>query len=183
MNKQIIHFGRDPYKPEFYNLIIRAFGIGSSDLSEEIRDVLLQKGFMLFHSDENIIEACFRNRYPEVLDKFHELEITGWKTKEESIMICSQKTINAMDRWLSPDTWYKLDKADDDRYFRFVRLLWEDIKNLPNDLLDDDIIKLLTEQIEKHHPGFTHVTGNEEYIRRYQNRTRDILDFLNSTFI
>lgn len=47
MNKQIIHFGQDLDKEEFYNLILKVTDIGSGKLSEEIKDGLLQRGFIV----------------------------------------------------------------------------------------------------------------------------------------
>ena len=80
MNKQIIHFGRDPYQPEFYNLIIKASDINSAELSEELRDELLAREFAIYYFDENVIEACFKHRYLEALNKYRELDKQGCKT-------------------------------------------------------------------------------------------------------
>ena len=81
MNKQIIHFGQDPHKPEFYNLIVLATNIGSSDLSKDILDDLFSRHFTIYYFDEYQIEAAYKNKYHEVLDKLHELDKTGWKYK------------------------------------------------------------------------------------------------------
>ncbi len=79
MNKQIIHFGQDPNKAEFYNLIVKVSDINSAELFNEIRDELLQRGFIIYHFDEYTIEANFKHRYLEVLNKYKELEKDGWK--------------------------------------------------------------------------------------------------------
>ena len=47
MNKQIIHFGQDLDKAEFYNLIVKVTDINSQDLSIEIRDELLTREFTI----------------------------------------------------------------------------------------------------------------------------------------
>jgi len=83
MNKQIIHFGKDPDKPEFYNLIVVVTNIGSPELSKEIRDDLFVRDFTIHYFDENQIEANFKDRYQEVSNKYRELEKTGWKTGED----------------------------------------------------------------------------------------------------
>ncbi len=81
MNKQIIHFGQDPDKEEFYNLIVLVTNIGSEELSKEIRDELLQRDFTIYYFDENQIEECFKHRYLELLNKFRELDKLGWKKR------------------------------------------------------------------------------------------------------
>jgi hypothetical protein len=81
MNKQIIHFGQDPHKPEFYNLIVLATNIGSIDLTKNILDDLFIKDFTIYYFDEYQIEAAYKNKYQKVLDKFRELDKTGWKYK------------------------------------------------------------------------------------------------------
>jgi hypothetical protein len=73
LNKKIIHFGQDLDKAEFYNLIVKVTDIGSSQLSE-IRDELLSREYTIYYSDDNTIEANFKNRYMEVANKFRELE-------------------------------------------------------------------------------------------------------------
>ena len=79
MHKQIIHFGQDSDRAEFYNLIVRATDIGSSELSVEMRDEPLSREFTIFYSDDLTIEAGFRNRYMEVPNKFGEMEKDGWE--------------------------------------------------------------------------------------------------------
>ena len=82
MNKQIIHFGQDLDKAEFYNLIVKVTDI-SPGQSLDIQDELLFKGFTIYYRDGNTIEANFKDRYQEVLKIYRELEITGWKTGEQ----------------------------------------------------------------------------------------------------
>jgi hypothetical protein len=62
MHKQILHFGQDLDKPEFYNLIVKVTDIGSSELSSEIRDELLSREFTIYYSDDDTIEAAFKHR-------------------------------------------------------------------------------------------------------------------------
>ena len=57
MNKQIIYFGQDLDKEEFYNLIVKVTDINSQDLSTEIRDELLTREFTIYYFDEFQIEA------------------------------------------------------------------------------------------------------------------------------
>jgi len=83
MNKQIIHFGQDPHKPEFYNLIVLATNIGSEELSKEIQDDLFYRDFTIYFFDENQFEAEYKNRYEEVLNKYREIESNGWKAGEQ----------------------------------------------------------------------------------------------------
>ncbi len=78
MNKQIIHFGQDLDKAEFYNLIVKVSDINSTELFNEIRDELLQRGFIIYHFDEHTIEANFKHRYMEVLKKYKELDKENW---------------------------------------------------------------------------------------------------------
>ena len=77
MKKQIIHFGQDLDRTEFYNLIVKVTDIGSTELSE-IRDELLSREFTIYYSDDDTIEAAFKNRYNEAKDKYRELEKDGW---------------------------------------------------------------------------------------------------------
>ena len=79
MNKQIIHFGQDLNKAEFYNLIVKVSDINSTELFNEIRDELLQHGFIIYHFDEHTIEANFKHKYLEVLNKYRELDKEKWK--------------------------------------------------------------------------------------------------------
>ena len=78
MNKKIIHFGQDLDKAEFYNLIVKVTDIGSSELSAEIRNELLSREFMIYYSDDDSIEANYKNKYWQVSQKFRELNVTGW---------------------------------------------------------------------------------------------------------
>ena len=78
MNKKIHYFGKDIDKPEFYNLIIVISEIPSGQVSD-IKDEVLQRGFKIYLIDENRIEACFKDRYQEVLDKFRDLDKAGWR--------------------------------------------------------------------------------------------------------
>ena len=78
MNKKIIHFGQDPHKPEFYNLII----VVSEILSDQLLDIkheVFKHGFTIYYIDEDRIEACYKNRYMEVLNKYRELNGAGLK--------------------------------------------------------------------------------------------------------
>jgi hypothetical protein len=87
MHKQIIHFGQDPHKPEFYNLIVKVSDINSAELSNETRDELFQRGFTIYHSDEVTIEACFKHRYMGTLNKYRELHKMSWNIKERKYEI------------------------------------------------------------------------------------------------
>ena len=80
MKKYIHFFSKDIDKPEFYNLIIVVSEISSGQLSD-IKDEVLKRRFTIYHIDENRIEACYKDRYQEVLNKFRELDQTGWKAK------------------------------------------------------------------------------------------------------
>ncbi len=82
INKQIIHFGKDPHKEEFYNLIVKVTDISSKDVFKDVWNELKHHGFIIHHNDEHTIEALFKNRYLEVLNKFRELEKIGWKVGE-----------------------------------------------------------------------------------------------------
>ncbi len=73
MKKQIIHFGQDIDRKEFYNLIIKITDINSEELSVELRDDLLFNDFMIHYMDEYTIEACFKHRHLEVLHKWQKL--------------------------------------------------------------------------------------------------------------
>jgi hypothetical protein len=73
MNKQIIHFGQDLDKPEFYNLIVKVADIGPLKLSD-IKTEIHERGFTIYHIDEHTIEAAFKNQYMEDLNKFEEFE-------------------------------------------------------------------------------------------------------------
>ena len=79
MKIAIVHFGQNPDKEEFYNLIVKVTDINSQDLSTEIRDELLTREFTIYHIDEFTIEANYKNRYMQVLQKLRELEASGWK--------------------------------------------------------------------------------------------------------
>ncbi len=79
MNKQIIHFGKDPNKPEFYNLIVKVTDPSSRDQTKEVWIELKYHGFHIHHYDEYSIEAVYKDRYQKTLDKFRELEKTDWK--------------------------------------------------------------------------------------------------------
>jgi hypothetical protein len=52
---------------------VKVTEIGSSELSEEMRDELLTRDFTIYYFDENTIEACFKHRYKEVLNKYREI--------------------------------------------------------------------------------------------------------------
>jgi hypothetical protein len=58
MKKTILHFGQDPDKKEFYNLIVKITDIDLPETSNEINSYLLTNGFTLYYSDENTIEAA-----------------------------------------------------------------------------------------------------------------------------
>ncbi len=79
MKKQIINFGQDPHKPEFYNLIVKVTDPSSRDQTKEVWVELKYHGLHIHHYNEHSIEAVFKNKYREVLNKFRELEKTGWK--------------------------------------------------------------------------------------------------------
>lgn len=81
MNKQIVHFGQDPDKKEFHNLIVKVTDIGPAQFLD-IQEELLFKGFTIYYQDGNTIEASFKNRYLEVANKFREIEKEGWKSGE-----------------------------------------------------------------------------------------------------
>jgi len=70
MKKEIVHFGQDLDKAEFYNLIVKVTDIDSPETAEEINSFLLANRFMLYHIDEYAIEAAFKHRYLEVAEKF-----------------------------------------------------------------------------------------------------------------
>jgi hypothetical protein len=78
LNNQIIHFGQDLDREEFYNLIVKVTDIGSSELSAEIRNELPSREFTIYYSDDDTIEANFKNRYMELANKLSELEKVGW---------------------------------------------------------------------------------------------------------
>ncbi len=83
MIKNILHFGQDLDNAEFYNLIVKVTDISSKDQFKEIWNELKHHGFIIHHNDEHTIEAVFKNRYQIVLDKFRELDKSGWKTKKQ----------------------------------------------------------------------------------------------------
>ena len=80
MNKKIIHFGQDSDKAEFYNLIVKVTDIEPAQFLD-MQEELLFKGFTIYYQDGNTIEACFKNHYMEVLNKFRELDKEGWKNE------------------------------------------------------------------------------------------------------
>jgi hypothetical protein len=44
---------------------------------------LSQSGLTKYYQDENTIEACFKHRYMEVLNKFRELDNDGWSKRSD----------------------------------------------------------------------------------------------------
>ena len=79
MNKQIIYFGQDPDKAEFYNLIVKVTDLRSKAQAQEEWIKLKFHGFHIHHYDNYNIEAVYKDRYQKVADKFRELEKEGWK--------------------------------------------------------------------------------------------------------
>jgi hypothetical protein len=59
LNKQIIHFGQDLDRKEFYNLIVKVSDINSTELSDDVKDELLQRGFMIYYEDEYTVKSRF----------------------------------------------------------------------------------------------------------------------------
>jgi hypothetical protein len=96
-------------------------------------------------------------------------------------MLISKNTKEALHRWIAIDTWYKLDKSDEDRFYGFVKLFWEDYRNLPSPISDPDIEEILTKEIESLHPGLMNLEGDDERLRRFVSRIRDIIDYSLST--
>lgn len=82
MNKQIIHFSQDLDKAEFYNLIVKVTDISSKNRFKEIWNELKVRKFTIYYFDDCTIEAVFKHRYLEVVEKFRQLEKQGWSTRK-----------------------------------------------------------------------------------------------------
>ena len=83
MHKQIIHFGQNPDKEEFYNLVVKSTDIPSQQELSELKNELLRDDFIISFNDENVIKAYYKHRYLEVMYKFRHLESEEWRTSAD----------------------------------------------------------------------------------------------------
>ena len=85
----------------------------------------------------------------------------------------SDKTMDALRRWLKSDGWSNRHPIDEPKFHDFVWAVWEDHKSLWDEQLARDIMKL---EARKLHPGFDDVIEKVVYERR--SEATQILDFL-----
>jgi hypothetical protein len=57
---------------------VKVSDINSNEISNEIKNELLSRGFTIYYFDDYTIEANFKHRYLEALNKYRELDKLGW---------------------------------------------------------------------------------------------------------
>jgi hypothetical protein len=82
MDKQIIHFGQDLDKAEFYNVILKISDITSKEQIREVWDELQFHNINIFYYDDFCIEGAFKNRHTQTLNKYRELRKIGYVHEE-----------------------------------------------------------------------------------------------------
>jgi hypothetical protein len=71
---------------------------------------------------------------PEVMSKTK-------RNTEESFMAWSEQTKEALQRWLSPQTWYKSEPREDARFSVFVASVWNDEHSIWDETLTHEEIR------------------------------------------
>jgi len=83
--------------------------------------------------------------------------------------------MQALNDWLSPETWYKEHPIDDGRFFVFVASVWSDVHRIWDEAAAREIIASHARDL---HPGFDELSTKVAEKRVSQGTL--ILDFLSN---
>jgi hypothetical protein len=89
-------------------------------------------------------------------------------------MTWSDQSIKALEHWIGIDTWYTGDLRDENRFFEFVFVLWE------NDEIWDEVDsrKVILNKVQEMHPNFSIEHAEKEIHQRVSTRMIDLREFL-----
>ncbi len=88
-------------------------------------------------------------------------------------MAWSEQTMQALEHWLGPETWYKRHPIDDARFHVFIASVWNDEHRIWDEVQAREIIR---QEARRLHPGSDQLAAQVAEKRVTEGTT--ILDFL-----